>query len=86
MVPASSKGQLRGSGTINGAGNYGFLLTTTDGGTGPGSGVDTLRMKIWDKSAGDAVVYETTPGGAEDIDVSPTLPIGGGSIVIHKEK
>jgi FtsP/CotA-like multicopper oxidase with cupredoxin domain len=85
LVVTGSKGQLRGSGTINGAGNYGFLLTTTDGGTGPGSGVDTLRMKIWDKSAGDAVVYDTTPGGAEDIDVSPTLPISGGSIVIHKE-
>ena len=85
LVVTGSKGQLRGSGTINDAGDYGFLLTVTDGGTGPGSGVDTFRMKMWDKSAGDAVVYDTTPGGAEDIDVSPTLPISGGSIVIHKE-
>ena len=59
VVPASSKGQLRGSGTINGAGNY---------------GVSRRRR-----------VYDTTPGGAEDIDVSPTLPIAGGSVVIHRE-
>jgi hypothetical protein len=85
VVPAINKGQLRGSGMINGVGNYGFLLTATDGGTGPGATTDTFRMKIWDKSAGDAVVYDTTPGGAEDIDVSPTVPIAGGSVVIHKE-
>jgi hypothetical protein len=75
---------LRGSGTINNAGNYGFLLTVVDGGT-PGAAGDRMRMKIWDKSAGDAVVYDTTPGGAEDIDISPTLPIGGGNLTVHKE-
>jgi FtsP/CotA-like multicopper oxidase with cupredoxin domain len=85
LVVTGSKGQLRGSGTINNAGNYGFLLTVVDNGSGSTSPPDRLRMKIWDKSAGDAVVYDTTPGGAEDIDVSPTLPIAGGNLTIHKE-
>jgi hypothetical protein len=84
LVVTGDKGQLRGSGTINDAGDYGFLLTVVDGGT-PGAAGDRLRMKIWDKSAGDAVVYDTTPGGAEDIDVSPTLPIGAGNITLHKQ-
>jgi len=84
LVVTDDKGQLRGSGTINNAGNYGFLLTVVDGGT-PGAAGDRLRMKIWDKSAGDAVVYDTTPGGAEDIDVSPTLPISGGNLTLHKQ-
>ena len=86
LVVTGNKGQLRGGGTVNNAGNYGFLLTVVDGGNGPGSTTDRFRMKIWDKSAGDAVVYDTTPGGAEDIDVSPTLPISGGNLTIHKEK
>jgi hypothetical protein len=85
LVVTGGKGQLRGSGTIGNVGNYGFLLTVVDDGSGNNAPADRMRMKIWDKSAGDAVVYDTTPGGAEDIDVSPTLPIGGGNLTLHKE-
>jgi FtsP/CotA-like multicopper oxidase with cupredoxin domain len=85
LVVTGNRGQLRGSGRINSSGDYGFLLTVVDGGNGPGSAPDRFRMKIWDKSAGDAVVYDTTPGGAEDIDVSPTLPAAGGNLTVHKE-
>jgi hypothetical protein len=85
LVVTGNRGQLRGSGRINNAGDYGFLLTVVDGGNGPGSTADRFRMKIWDKAAGDAVVYDTTPGGADDIDVSPALPATGGNLTVHKE-
>jgi FtsP/CotA-like multicopper oxidase with cupredoxin domain len=85
LVVTGNRGQLRGSGTVNSGGDYGFLLTVVDGGTGPAATADRFRLKIWDKSAGDAVVYDTTLGGAEDIDLSPTVPIVNGSIVVHRE-
>ena len=31
LVIAGAKAQYKGTGTINGSGNYGFLLTATDG-------------------------------------------------------
>jgi hypothetical protein len=74
VVSGSSKAQFRGTGTINGFGNYGFMVSVTDAGTAVGNAVnDTFRIKIWDKSQGDAVVYDN---GVEQM-------IGGGSIVIH---
>jgi len=89
LVVTGDKGQLRGSGTIGNAGDYGFLLTVTDGnlpGGGGGGGVDKFRIKIWDKSSGDAVVYDNVPGAPEDIDIANPQAISAGSIVIHKEQ
>jgi hypothetical protein len=43
--------QFKGFGTINGTGNYGFMLWSTDGAP------DTFRIKIWD-AATEAVVYD----------------------------
>jgi hypothetical protein len=70
LVVAGTKAQYKGEGTINGVGNYGFILTAEDGGK---AGTDTFRIKIWD-IATDTVVYDN---GAQ-------TPISGGSIVIHK--
>jgi len=78
LVVAGTKAQYKGSGTINDAGNYGFMLTAKDGSP------DTFRMKIWDKNNGDAVVYDSGLAGPDDIDTSPMTALGGGSIVIHK--
>jgi hypothetical protein len=86
LVVTGSKGQLRGSGTINNAGNYGFLMTVTDGKLLGGGGMDKFRLKIWDNSAGDAVVYDNVPGAPDDIDIANPQATTGGSIVIHKEK
>jgi PKD repeat protein len=77
LVIAGSKAKYKGTGTINGAGEYGFMLTAIDGAP------DRFRIKIWDKATGE-VVYDNQPGAAEDAD--PVTVIGGGSIVIHKEK
>ena len=71
LVVAGPKAQFEGSGTINGTGNYGFMLTATDGQLAH-DGVHKFRIKIWDKDT-DAVVYDN----------GNDTPLGGGSIAIH---
>lgn len=77
LVVAGTKAQYKGTGTIGGAGEYGFLLTVTDGLP------DKFRIKIWDKMTGE-IIYDNMLD-AEDTAV-PSTAIQGGSIVIHKEK
>jgi hypothetical protein len=85
LVVAGAKAQYKGVGTVNGSGNFGFLLTATDGQVS-GSGVDKFRIKVWDKSAGDTVVYDNALGSSEDIDVANPQVISSGNILIHKGK
>jgi hypothetical protein len=75
------KAMFKGVGTINGVGNYGFILSAIDAAQTPSTDVDLFRIKIWNKNNGDAVVYDNQMGDDEDAD--PTTAIGGGSIVIH---
>jgi len=78
LVVAGSKVQLKGSGTINHDGNYGFLLTATDGGT---KDSDKFRIKIWNKET-NSIVYDNQKG---DSDIAePATIIESGNIVIHK--
>jgi hypothetical protein len=77
LVVAGSKATYKGWGTINGLGNYGFLLSALDGSP------DKFRIKIWDVGSGD-VVYDNNLGGGDDAD--PATGLGGGSIVIHTGK
>ncbi|MDP2661947.1 MAG: hypothetical protein Q8R28_14570 [Dehalococcoidia bacterium] len=67
----------KGTGAINGAGSFGFMLSAIDGAP------DKLRIKIWDKAAADNVVYDNQMDAADGAD--PTTVIGGGQIVIHKK-
>lgn len=83
LVVSGPKAQYKGSGTINGSGDYGFLLTATDGQVSGGGGVDKFRIKIWDRTT-SLVVYDNVAGASEDIDTANPQAIGGGSIVIHK--
>jgi PKD domain len=78
LVVAGSQAKYKGTGTINGAGNYGFMLSAVDG------AVDKFRIKIWDKENKDTIIYDNGVGIAEDAE--PSTTIGGGSIVVHKEK
>jgi hypothetical protein len=64
----STNAQFKGSGTINGAGNYGFMIWATDGSP------DMFRIQIWDANNNDATVYDN--GTMQAID--------GGSIIVHK--
>jgi len=82
LVVAGARAQYKGTGTINGAGNYGFMLTAIDEKLTPSTDVDMFRIKIWDKDT-DAVVYDNQIGDGDDADL--TTAIGGGSIVIHKQ-
>jgi hypothetical protein len=86
LVIAGPKAQYKGSGTVNGAGNYGFLLTATDGDATGGGGADRFRIKIWDKSNGGGIVYDNQIGTTDDPDAFDPQAIGGGSIVIHGGK
>ena len=83
LVIAGPNAKYKGSGTINNSGNYGFMLTGRDGQANGGGGVDRFRIKIWDKDAGDEVVYDNQLGDADDVDA--TDAIEGGSIVIHSQ-
>ena len=83
LVIAGARAQYKGTGTINGSGNYGFLLTAIDGQVNGGGGVDKFRMKIWDQSNGDVIVYDNQIGASDNAD--PSTALGGGSIVIHKQ-
>jgi hypothetical protein len=83
LVVSGPKAQYKGSGTINGAGDYQFLLTATDGQAGGGGGMDKFRIKIWD-SATSTVVYDNVPLATDDIDGANPQAIASGSIVIHK--
>jgi uncharacterized repeat protein (TIGR03803 family) len=85
LVVSGAKAQYKGFGQINGTGDYGFLLTATDGQFTNGGGVDRFRIKIWNRAT-SAVVYDNALGSPEDIDLANPLAIGGGSIVLHKAR
>jgi hypothetical protein len=78
MVIAAPRGMLRGAGTIDGVGNYGFLISGFDGKDAGGN--DLLRIKIWDRSTG-AVIYDNQPGAPDD--AAPAMAIGAGNVNIH---
>jgi len=83
LVIAGAKAMYKGIGTVNGAGNYGFMLSAIDEKLTPSTDVDIFRIKIWDKNNNDAIVYDNNMGSGEDAD--PTTEICGGQIVIHKK-
>jgi hypothetical protein len=82
LVVSGARAQYKGVGTINGTGEYGFMLTVTDGQLTGGGGVDRFRIKIWLNSTGE-VVYDNQIGAGDD--ANPTTAIASGSIVIHKK-
>ena len=88
LVIAGHKALYKGVGTINGMGNYGFMLSAIDADLTPSTDVDLFRIKIWDRDQGDVVVYDNQIGCSADdaVDASPCTAIGGGSITIHKAK
>ena len=85
LVIAGPKAQYKGTGTVNGTGDFGFLLTTTDGQQPGGGGEDKFRIKIVDKNNNGEIVYDNVPGESEDIDSANPQVLGGGSIVIHSK-
>jgi len=81
LVVAGARAQYKGTGTVNGSGDYGFMLTAIDGQLNGGGGADKFRIKIWDKAT-STIVYDNQLGEGDTTE--PTTMIGGGSIVIHQ--
>ncbi|TMQ71547.1 MAG: DUF5011 domain-containing protein, partial [Candidatus Eisenbacteria bacterium] len=79
LVVSGARAQFKGSGTINGTGDYGFLLSAVDGDATGGGKIDKLRMKIWSKAT-SAIVYDNNYGSPDTSAASTAL--GGGSIMI----
>jgi hypothetical protein len=73
VVTGSDYAKFKGSGTINGEGNYKFMLWAGDGEP------DTFRIKIWEEEENSGDEYDIYDNGFDQ-------EIGGGSIVIHTEK
>ena len=82
LVVAGANTKFKGTGTINGTGNYGFMLTATDGSINGGGGSDKFRIKIWDIDASETVVYDNKLG-SDDVGYD-AQEIGAGAIKIHK--
>jgi hypothetical protein len=82
LVVTHHKAMYKGNGTINGDGNYGFILSAIDEALTKSTDVDLFRIKIWDKDNNDEVIYDNQLGDPEDGD--PTTAIANGQIVIHK--
>ena len=82
-VVAGHKAKYKGSGTINGRGDYGFMLTAIEGDLIAGGGADQFRIRIWDKTASDSLVYDSQMGEAQNSDAASQVV--GGSIVIRTQ-
>lgn len=70
---------FKGSGTVNGTGNYGILVVQSDKDRNPAN-ANNIRIKIWNKNAGNSVIFDTQPGDADN--ALPTTPIQG-AIQVH---
>ncbi len=87
LVVAGAKAQFKGTGSIHmpggpPVGNYGFLLTATDGEGPGGGGVDKFRIKIWDKAT-EQIVFDNRLGSSDDIDdANPQAIEPGGDVVV----
>jgi hypothetical protein len=83
LVISGSRAQFKGTGTINGTGNYGFLLKAVDGDLSNTVSPDLFRIKIWDIN-NNAIVYDNQYSSTDDASI--TTQIAGGSILIHNDK
>jgi PKD repeat protein len=68
----SDYARFKGSGTINGAGDYKFMIWASD------KDADTFRIRIWEEDEATGVETEVYDNGFDQ-------EIGGGSIVIHAQ-
>jgi hypothetical protein len=84
LVVSGPMAQYKGSGTINGAGNYTFILTARDGSLAGGNTPDGFRLKIMD-STGTIVIYDNMLGASDANSSGNTQSLDGGSVVIHSK-
>jgi len=79
LVINNSMSQFKGTGKIiGGQSGVGFTMTVVDGQL-DGSGVDKIRMKIYNRSNG-SIIYDNQPGASDA--ALPTQAVGANSIVV----
>jgi len=78
LVISGGKAIFKGTGTINGAGQYGFIVSVIAGEISGGE--DKFRIKIWEKTT-NTILYDNGVG-SETAD--PLTPLNGGNVKIHK--
>lgn len=81
VVSGGFKATYKGKGTVNGVGDYQFMVTVIDAEETSNYSDDLFRIKIWNDQG---VLYDNMLHAEDNAD--PTTLIGGGSIVIHKPK
>jgi len=76
LVVGGSKATYRGSGSVNDAPGYRFVISAIDGGkTAP----DRFRIRIWDAVSG-VVLYDNQAGASETAD--PVTALSAGNILV----
>jgi hypothetical protein len=79
LVISNSMAQFKGTGKIvGGQSGIGFTMTVTDGQL-DGTGVDKIRMKIYNKNNG-SIIYDNQPGASDA--ALPTQVVGANSTVV----
>jgi hypothetical protein len=83
LVISGTEATFKGTGTINGKGEYGFGLIGVDGKAKGKAHMDRFRIRIWEKATGK-LFYDSGLGGPEN--VPPTTAIPSGSVDISETK
>ena len=78
IVALPSGARFSGSGTVNGAGDFGFTLWAVDG--NDVGGPDLLRLRVRNKATG-AVVYDTQMGAPDN--AAPTTTLTSGDVDVR---
>lgn len=79
MVIKGDMATLRGTGTINGNGHYGFTVTVIDGGKTKKT-PDHIRVKLWDLATG-TMVYDNQNGASDT--APPTTELSTGKFTVN---
>ncbi|WP_266205271.1 SBBP repeat-containing protein [Pontibacter kalidii] len=85
LVISGDQAIWKGEGTLNGKGHYGFIASAADaGGRGVNDQGDGLRIRIWDLSRGNAIVFDNYQEGGEMLDMASVVPpISRGQVLIN---
>ncbi len=78
LIIAGPKAIFKGNGTINGSGDYGFIIFAIDEELTESTDIDMFRIKIWNKDDNDEIIYDN------NVEEEGT-ELGSGQIVIHKK-
>ncbi len=84
LVVSGAKATYKGSGTVNGSGGYGFMLSTVDGDSQSVPGPDRLRLKVWDQAT-ENVIYDNQSGAAADAPAATSIAAGAITVSAPKK-